>query len=239
VDRGASWRGSFGFDGLLDHPELRGLEFTSRTAYLVDGPPALTLFGSARARPSENPLNVVYDKAFLARTTDGGRTFDFVTWIVDRDDPYRAVMPAPVRLDGGRLAAALRRKSATENWIDLYRSKDHGASWSWLSKVGNTEAGNRFNGNPPALVRLRDGRLCCAYGNRSDRQIAARVSEDGGETWGPVQVLREDFQSVNGWPDLGYCRLFQRSDGRLTVVYFWCSPERPQTHIEATVFDVS
>ena len=57
-----------------------------------------------------------------------------------------------------------------QGWIDAYRSTDDGASWSFLSRVGETGG---WNGNPPALARLRDGRLCCAYGNRSRRQMLA------------------------------------------------------------------
>jgi hypothetical protein len=49
-------------------------------------------------------------------------------------------------------------------------------------------------------------------------------------------VLRDDFSSANGWPDLGYPGLYQRRDGRLVAVYFWCTRERPQTHIAATIF---
>jgi hypothetical protein len=236
-DRGGTWQGPFGFGGLLDHPELAGLEFTGRTAYLVDETGNLDLFLSARERPADHPLRVVHDKPFLARTHDGGRSVAFVTWVVGRDDPYRAVMPAPVRLSQSQLVVALRRKSATENWIDGFASTDDGATWSFLSRIGKTEDGNRHNGNPPALIRLADGRLCCAFGNRSRRQIVVTLSEDGGATWGPQRVLRDDFRSANGGPDLGYCRLFQRTDGQLITVYFWCTPERPQTHIAATIWE--
>ncbi len=235
-DKGAAWLGPFGFGGLMEHPALQGLEFTGRTAYEVRGARSLDLYLSARIQPGTGALNVVYDKAFLARTTDGGATFEFISWLVDEDDPYRAVMPAPVRLSPSDLVVALRRKSATENWIDCLASGDDGATWSFRSRVGKTEDGNQFNGNPPAMVRLADGRLCCAYGNRSRCEIVARLSDDEGQTWGPERILRDDFQSVNGWPDLGYCRLFQRTDGRLVVVTFWCTPDRPQTHIEATIW---
>ncbi len=236
-DRGATWRGPFAFGDLPDHPELAGLEFTGRTAYLVSDTGALDLFMSARERPTTGPLNVVYDKSFLARTTGGARSFAFVAWIVGREDPYRAMMPAPVRLSPSDLVVALRRKSGSENWIDGFASTDNGANWSFLSRIGRTEEGNQFNGNPPAMTRLADGRLCCAFGNRSRRQIVATLSEDGGATWGPERVLRNDFRSANGWPDLGYCRLFQRTDGRLVTVYFWCTPDRPQTHIAATIWE--
>ncbi|MCU0523142.1 MAG: exo-alpha-sialidase [Anaerolineae bacterium] len=235
-DRGTTWRGPFGFGDLLGAPELQGFEFTGRTAYEVRGPGALDIYVSARRRPEGNVLNVVYDKPFVARTTDDGGTFRFVSWIVGGGDPYRAVMPAPARLTATKLVVALRRKSSSENWIDCFASEDDGVTWSFLSRVGKTEDANQFNGNPPAMVRLADGRLCCAFGNRSRRQIVATLSDDEGATWGPERVLRDDFHSANGWPDLGYCRLFQRTDGGLVVVYFWCTRERPQTHIEATLF---
>lgn len=83
---------------------------------------------------------------------------------------------------------------------------------------------------------MTDGRLCAVYGNRTDRQMQARYSADGGATWSAPQVLRDDFRSANGFPDLGYPRLFQRADGRLVTTYFWCTAERPQTHIAATIF---
>ncbi|MCJ7738361.1 MAG: exo-alpha-sialidase [Anaerolineae bacterium] len=236
-DRGATWRGPFGFGDLLEHPELEGMEFTARTGYLVNGPRDLFLFLSARRPFSGDHLQVrLTDKSFLARTTDGGRVFAFVSWVVGRDDPYRAVMPAPVRLSATEMVVALRRKSADHNWIDVYGSADSGQSWVFVSKVGDTEEGNSYNGNPPAMVRTRDGRLCCVYGNRSRRRIIARISADKGRTWGPEHVVRQGFRSVNGRPDLGYPRLFSRPDGKLVAVYFWCTPERPQTHIEATIF---
>jgi hypothetical protein len=237
LDRGASWRGPYGFGNLLAHAELVGSEFTGRTAYLVEGADTALLFLSARARPPGDPGHVsLSDKSFVARMIDGGRSFEFVSWIVPRDDPARAVMPAPVRCSSTDLVVALRRRSDAGNWIDVYRSGDDGATWAFLSKVADTAAGDQFNGNPPALVAMADGRLCCAYGNRSARQIRVRFSADHGATWGPERVLRDDFHSVNGWPDLGYCRLFQRPDGKLVVVYFWCTETRPETHIEATIY---
>ena len=237
-DRGVMWRGPFGFGDLLEHPELEGMEFTARTGYLVNGPHDLFLFLSARRPFSGDRLQVrLTDKSFLARTTDGGRSFAFVSWVVGKDDPYRAVMPAQVRVSATEIVVALRRKSAEHNWIDVYGSADNGRSWAFVSEVGDTEDGNRHNGNPPAMVLTLDGGLCCVYGNRSRRQIIARMSADKGATWGPEHILREDFASVNGQPDLGYPRLFNRPDGKLVAVYFWCTPQRPQTHIEATIFD--
>ena len=237
-DRGAAWSGPFDFGNMLSHPELEGKEFTARTGYIIDGPEEMHLFFSVRQSRDPKALGVaIREKTFLVRTVDGGKTFSFVSWVVPWDDPYRAVMAAPVKLSPTNMVAALRRKSQTNNWIDCYTSTDNGMSWSLLSKVGYTETGNSHNGNPPALVQLSDGRLCCVYGNRTDQCMIARFSEDEGNTWGTEKVLRDDFESINGFPDLGYPRLFQRPDGKLVTAYFWCSPEKPQTHIEATIFE--
>ena len=236
-DKGNFWLGPFDFGDLLAHTELEGKKFTGRTAYTIEGPRKLSLYLSARERAESGSLGVrIAEKAFLAQTTDGGRTFTFVSWIVPWTDPYRAVMAAPVCLSRGQIVAALRRKSPAENWIDCYRSEDGGNSWAHLSKVANTEAASNFNGNPPALVATTARGLCCVFGNRSAQQIVAAFSQDDGGTWGDQTVLRDDFCSANGFPDLGYPRLFERSDGKLVTVYFWCTVDRPQTHIEATIF---
>ena len=247
-DRSRHWQGPFGFGELTTHPELTGRSFTGRTAYIVIDRHELLVFLSVRQRgatmPATRPAKTglpaelsvqIEEKTFVARTTDAGRTFRFVSWVVPWSDPYRAVMPAPARLSSSDLVVALRRKSRTANWIDCYGSSDAGLTWSFLSRVTDTEMGNHFNGNPPSLLRMSDDRLCCVYGHRTERQMLARYSEDG-RTWSAPRLLRDDFHSTNGWPDLGYARLFQRPDGRLVAVYFWCTRARPETHIESTVF---
>lgn len=229
-DRGHTWRGPHRFLGLVDREPLRGLEMTPRTDYLVNGAGDCLVFLSAR-----DPDVWGSDRVFCARTTDAGRTFQFVSWIVLPSDPYRAVMPSTVRCAPQELVSAVRRRDmrAREGWIDAYGSTDNGSSWSFLNRVG--DAGG-WNGNPPALARLHDGRLCCVYGNRTRRQMVARFSRDTGRTWGAARVLRDDFFSVDGEPDLGYPRLVQRADGWLIAVYYWAAQEHPQQHIAATMW---
>jgi hypothetical protein len=237
MDRGEKWLGPYGFSGLLDHPEIAGKEFTSRTGYIVDGS-TLWLFLTARESNATDKLKIAFrEKTFLAVSEDGAASFSFVSWIVPWDDPYRAAMPAPVRVSPTQLVTAVRRKSNEHNWLDCFASEDNGGSWAHLSRIGYTETGNTYNGNPPALIRMADERLCAVYGNRSKRQMVARYSSDDGRTWSDPQVLRDDFESAGGFPDLGYARLFQRLDGRLVTAYFWCTTERPQTHIESTIFE--
>jgi len=234
LDRGRSWRGPFEFGALMDDPNLKEMDCTSRTGYLVTGKDSCLFFMSARARQNGGGR----DKSFVAETTDGGKTFHFVSWIVPLSDPHRAVMPAPVPLADGSMVVALRRRipsSETEAcWVDCYGSKDNGRTWKFLSQVGATGV---ENGNPPALAVLQDGRLACAYGDRTWGKLLARLSRDGGQTWGEEIILRNDFQSDKfGDKDFGYPRLVQNNRGELVAMYYWATQDLPQQHIAATIW---
>ncbi|MBN1584158.1 MAG: exo-alpha-sialidase [Anaerolineae bacterium] len=232
TDRGAIWQGPYAFAGLDALPQLQGAELTPRTDVLVNGPDTCLVFLSARSREKWGA-----DRAFCVRTTDSGLSFQFVAWIVPPGDPYRAVMPSTVRCSADRLVSVLRRRDMDSEgacWIDAYASGDDGASWAFLSRIGESGA---HNGNPPALARLKDGRLCCVYGQRDRRQMIARISRDEGATWGEAVVLRDDYASVQADQDLGYPRLVQRADGCLVAIYYWATRELPQQHIAATIWD--
>lgn len=234
LDKGNSWKGPHTFGNLLEHPELIGKEFTGRTGYLVNSSSEVFLFLSVRASESKKLGVSTTDKVFLAKSTDGGMSFHFVSWVVPPSDPHRAVMPAPVRISQDQIITTIRRKdNEGVAWIDCYGTQSNGEQWEFLSSVGETGG---MNGNPPAMIRMADGRVCCVYGNRDNRVILAKYSEDEGKTWGSEQVLREGAHSLNGFADIGYPRLFQRPDGKLVAIYFWCSPEMPETHIAATIF---
>ena len=228
LDRGKNWQGPFWLRGLEAEPELAGLELTPRTDTLIEGPRAALFLLSARLP------GTFLDRAFCARTPDGGRTFHFVSWITPSQDPYRAVMPATLRLDPNHLVSALRRRAVPADvcWIDAFHSLDGGQSWSLLSRVGETGPNN---GNPPALARLRDGRLVCVYGRRDICQLVARLSQDEGRSWGEERCLRAGFSGRR--PDFGYPRLAVRADGQLVTLYYWSSSEHPGQHIAATIWD--
>jgi hypothetical protein len=227
-DRGHTWQGPYTCGDLMGHPELSGLENSSRTDYIINGPDDCLIGMSVRGC---GPT----DRAFMARTIDGGATFNFVSWInPEADCSTRGVMPSTVRISENKLVTTLRRKYPGE-WIDAFVSYDNGNTWTFLSKVADTHC---CNGNPPALVRLRDGRLCCAYGNRLNFRIEARFSEDEGLTWSDEIVLRDDYQTdAYGDADLGYCRMVQRPDGKLVTMYYWATPQHPTHHIAATIWD--
>lgn len=233
TNRGRDWRGPFQFSGLNQAPEQQGREQTPRTDYLPLGGGSCLVFLSSR--PAGGSMTA--DRAYVARTDDGGASFRHLAWIVPPADPFRAVMPATVLVGKDDLVTAVRRRTNGDErfWIDAYFSRDGGQHWTHRAEIGSTGAGN---GNPPALVRLRDGRLCCAYGDRKSRRMVVRLSADKGLTWGPERVLREDFKPDRfGDADFGYPRLTQRPDGKLIVCYYFATTERPRAHLAATIFD--
>ena len=229
-DRGRTWRGPYLFSG------LEKLKLTARTDYLLSPSEAL-LFLSAN-QPGVKAGNY-QDRAFVARTTDGGRSFEFLSWITREPHSTRSVMPSSARVSNSEIVSALRRRddshSIRRNWIDLYASSDNGASWELRSKVADTDQPDTaHNGNPPALVRLDDGRIVVTYGYRAKSfGVRARISRDTGRTWGREIVLRDDGAS---W-DLGYPRSVQRGDGKVVTIYYYTTAERPEQHIVATIWD--
>lgn len=221
TDRCRSWDGPFG----LPMFGLPGI--AARTDYLVDGKDTCTLFlTSAKFDGREG-------RVFCARTTDGGRTFEFLSWIGEEPEGF-AIMPASVRLPGGRVLVAVRCRGSAEgrdgNWIDLYGSDDNAGTWRYLNRpVAETGTG----GNPPAMMLLGDGRLCVVYGYRdAPSGLRAVLSEDEGETWSDPVVLRDD----GGDHDVGYPRAVQRPDGRVVSAYYYDDEPDGERYIAATIW---
>jgi hypothetical protein len=224
TDRCRSWQGPY----LLPMMDLVGI--SARTEYIVSGPEECLLFLTAPTIPGTETGS----RVFCARTRDGGRTFEFVSWIGPELDNGFNIMPAGVRLSDSHLLAATRdRRVAGEssaNWIDLYGSSDNGATWSYMNRPV-TDTGN--GGNPPTLTQLQDGWLCMTYGYRNAPYgIRAKLSEDNGLTWGDEITLREDA----GSHDIGYTRTVQRADGTLVTVYYFNDQMGGSCYIAATLW---
>jgi hypothetical protein len=232
-DRCKTWSGPYELPTVGDR-------LTARTDYIVNSASDCHVFISTLAPRIAAGLT---DRAVCVRTIDGGKSFTSVSWITAEDDKARSVMSATVRCSETTLVTALRRRIDTQpddceiddqNWIDVYRSTDDGATWEFLSKVAETAPGAGHNGNPPAIVRLDDGRLCVAYGYRAQPYgIRAKISGDEGATWGDEIVLRDDGRT---W-DLGYPRMIQRPDGKLLTIYYYTTTENPEQHIASTIWD--
>lgn len=242
-DRGHTWEGPYNL------PQYEG-EMTARTDYIVEGPKSCLLFLSQNMKG----IDCIHysDRAFAVRTDDGGLTWEMLGYITD--DPARSVMPSTVSLPDGTLVTALRRRRDTllvspeeaekikaeggkppcnqDNWIEIRGSYDRGRTWEFFTRGAVTSTVGH-NGNPPAMVALPDGRLVLAYGYRGPvSAIKARISEDGGKTWGDEIILRDDARTH----DIGYPRMVVRPDGKLVTIYYYTTKDMPEQHIEATIW---
>jgi hypothetical protein len=218
-DRGATWRGPF----RLPLFGQRGV--MARTDYLVNGPSDCLIFLTA------SKANGKEGRPFCARTTDGGISWQFVSFIGPEPVGY-SIMPSTVRLSATRLVSTIRRQDPDppKSWIEAYETRDDGRSWSHVS-TPEPDAGE---GNPPSLLTLHDGRICLTYGYRAPPfGLRARLSADGGQSWSDPLILRDD----GGGRDLGYVRSVVRPDGRVVAIYYYQDLTGPTRYLAATIWD--
>ena len=219
LDRGHNWQGPFRL------PLFGQQGIAARTDYLVNGKSDAMLFLTA-AKPNRRE-----GRPLCVHTTDGGHTWKLRSWIADEPRGF-AIMPSTVRLGEHELLTAIRRREGAKRWIETYRSLDNAQSW----RPDTVPAPDTGQGNPPSMIRLRDGRICVTYGYRAKPfGIRARISEDAGRTWGTQIILRDD----GGGTDLGYTRTVQRSDGNVVTVYYFHGEPKSDRYIAATIWDPS
>ncbi len=225
-DRGRAWKGPYAF------PNLGNPGMLARTDYFVEGPRAmLAMLTASKTNRQEGRVG-------CARTCDGGRSWQWVSWVDEEPKGY-AIMPATVRLATGRLVCVVRRRGDNRCWLAGYISEDNAATWR---RIADPAPQTGHGGSPAALVVLADGRLCLAYAVRGTSpqdasRICVRFSADGGEGWGEEIVIRGNDGA--NW-DIGYPRIAQRPDGKVVVLYYYNHGwiESPSyRYIAATLFD--
>lgn len=217
-DRGKNWKGPFRV------PDFATKGIAARTDYIVDGARSMTMFITAALDSARE------GRVLCVRTTDGGLTWKQVGSVSVPTNGF-SIMPSSLRVDADTLLSAIRRAEGKEHFIELSRSDDNGVSWRVVSRITAQVTGN--SGNPPSMVRLKDGRLCVTYGHRAvPYSIRARISEDDGETWGEELILRKD----GGDRDLGYTRTAVRPDGKLVTVYYFNDGRETERYIAASIW---
>ncbi len=219
-DRGHIWEGPFRL------PNFGAPGTAARTDYIVNGTHDCMLFLTAAKANGEQ------GRLLCARTTDGGKTWKRVSWIGPEPKGVE-IMPASVRLSATDILVAGRKREGPRRWISAYLSKDNGETWEKLDDP--VEASGVGVHNPPATIKLKDGRICLMYGFRAEPySIRARLSSDGGQTWSDDYVLRDDGASQ----DIGYPRVVQRPDGKVVAVYYFTDLKTgPERYIGATIWD--
>jgi hypothetical protein len=215
LDKGKSWEGPFRLPDFGQHG------IAARTDYLVNGKHDMTMFlTAAKANKREG-------RVICVRTRDGGKTWNMESFVGPEPEGNDfAIMPASVRLGPKTILTTIRHRP----FIDAYLSNDDGKTWTFANKP----APDTGRGNPPALLKLKDGRLVIFYGYRGEPYgIRARLSVDSGKTWGDEIILRKD---AGVW-DLGYPRAVQRPDGKVVVVYYYNDAADKERYIAGTIWD--
>ncbi len=231
-DKGAHWSGPYA----IPYFEVDGATVIpgARTQYIVTGPKSALVFMSSVGARTEGE-KAERGRAYVMRTDDGCKSFQFVGWMgpdlepqasaEERKFPVFSIMPSVVQIGGGHYVAALRQRIHKRKWTDIFESKDDGKTWHFVAKA---ESGAN---NPPALVRLNDGRLALVYGWRGKKMgVRARLSDDNGRTWPDEFILRDDALT---W-DLGYPRAHVLDNGDVLALYYYNTREMPQQHIAFT-----
>jgi hypothetical protein len=221
-DRGKNWEGPFKL------PDMGTPGISARTDYIVDDKSEAMFFLTAAK------LDGLEGRVFCASTNDGCKTFDFISWIGEEVAGYE-IMPSSVRISPTELLTTTRVREPNygPSWIDSYASQDNGKTWEYLGRpVADTG-----EGNPPSMLKLKDGRICLTYGFRAaPYKMCAKLSSDGGKTWSDEILLR----SNGGGRDMGYPYSKQCDNGNIvTTYYFWDKQTGPERYIAATLWDPS
>ena len=189
----------------------------ARTDYIIiDEKTCMAFFAQAKENNREG-------RPLCSITRDGGITWELVSMIGPEPQGF-GIMPSSVRLTNSNFLTTIRRRENTKRWIDAWLSKDIGKTWTILSPPVD----NLGEGNPPCLIKLKDGQLCLTYAVRAEPyRIAAKLSKDGGSNWSDEIVLRDD----GAGRDIGYVRSLQRPDGKIVTTYYFQDKLKPERYI--------
>ena len=247
-NRGRAWEGPYAIPTFEKTP-YTNYKGQARTNYIVTGKDSCMIFLTTLVTRGKDTCA----RPFVIETTDGGKTFQFVSWIGEdffelakdgwayKVAKSNSIMPTALRLAGGRYICAVRQNAIHQNapgrdyWTGIYESTDNCRAWKHISEL------EKNSDNPASLVLLKDGRIAAFYGNRRRNDasgplgIAVKISSNNGATWSREIMLRQDARK---W-DLGYPRATLRPDGKVLVVYYYTTAKTPGNHIAATIWDPS
>jgi len=188
---------------------------------LVGGDGALYASAYAGYRKRGGGLERRYSNFFLCGADDG-RAWTVRSKIGEGGYNETAIL----HLGEGKWLAAARTRGAS---VDLFRSDDEGATWRRDQPL--TLPGQ----HPAHVLRLADERLLLVYGMRCPQHhgVAARMSEDEGNTWSRPTMLTQ-------YPDRdgGYPASVQVPDGNIVTAFYCASqPCHERYHMGVTIWE--
>jgi len=216
-DRGYSWDGPFNLS-------VSGkTNMLARTDYItIDDKTCMAFLSQAKENNKEG-------RPLCSITRNGGITWELASMIGPKPEGF-GIMPSSVKFSETDYITTIRRREGSHRWIDAWSSKDTGKTWTLLAPPID----DLGEGNPPCLIKLKDGRLCLTYGVRAKPyRIAAKLSNDQGKSWSNEIVLRDD----GAGRDIGYVRSLQRPDGNIVTMYYFQDKLKPERYIAATIWE--
>lgn len=174
--------------------------------------------------------NLLYNRADFAlyESFGGGKSCTYVSTIPLDDINIRknSYEPHNPELADGTLLVAVRLGEKEDFTIYTVLSTDGGKTWSEPAMTG-------ICSSPPHFLPLRDGSLMLSYSRRLDPcGLRARISIDGGLTWGEEYVPSEAPTN-----DHGYAATVELSDGSLVTVYYEIYGDDTKTSILYTKWE--
>lgn len=173
----------------------------------------------------------------IYKSTDGGKTFASFSSIRDqvnswglRYQPFLYILPADFAgyAQGTVLAAGNSIPTdLSQTKIDVYASKDNGATWSFVSSVASGGEALPNNGLTPVwepFLLLRDGTLTCFYSDQRDPAYGQKLvhqSTTDLQTWGkvvddvaqPVYEQRPGMTIISQLPNRKWFMTFEYGGG--------------------------
>ncbi len=151
-------------------------------------------------------------------STDSGYTWTLLGGFAVPSSKFAsACEPHIIQLRDGSFLAAFRFDQTLDNGTKvlgtaLSRSED-GVLWEEPAAL------SQVYGSPPHLLELSNGIIVLSYGyRRTPTGTRARLSYDGGKTWGREIVLAVSDDHTYG--DLGYPSTVELADGTLVTAYY-------------------
>ena len=218
-DGGKTWERSYSVE---IPPEVMGFEPFGDIVQISDSVLAVSMYGfGITVKTLKNQC-----RAYILYSYDDGRSWKNPTIIGEQNHKLNEGVlysnyneAAILKHPSGRLLAAPRRTTGgNSSDIELLVSEDDGKTWN----VPENMLGWGLTGyleNPGHLLLLDDGRILLTYGIRwGERGVGARISDDGGKTWGaPIIVLQYGYE-MKDWG--GYPSSVQLDDGTIVSAYY-------------------
>ena len=246
-DKGYTWEKT---PTIVKNPHGEKLSISCHNTPVIRMPDGKTLLASLHVNTYINTGDgkELGGETVIFSSTDQGVSWQFLSRpIVDPTGASSFGYQTLLLLPGGELQCYVLNsfgKSETvqgmQNAICMVRSYDGGKTWS--EGIPISGKGMDIWKNPgkagviyrsPWPILLKDGRILVVFARRRmPTGIGAILSSDGGKSWSPDFIIRDDGKRWNednheqgDWGDLGYPVGCQLDDGQIFISYYFSNKD--------------